>query len=71
MKTLQQFLTSCKNEAPFRPVRSDTITQADLEALEKLNISMTGEGVEMPSSIAGVQKSKVDIASLEAKANGE
>lgn len=64
---MQQFLTSrAGSPAPFRPVRSNTLTDEDLQALEKLtnNVHITEKAT---SAIEGVKQQKVDIEKLESQ----
>lgn len=57
MNRKNQFLTSrAGSPAPFRPIRSNTLTDEDLEALETL---------------AGSSKPKVDLASLTKQAESQ
>lgn len=62
-----QFLTSrAGSPAPFRPVRSNTLTDEDLQAIEQLSVNVRNiDEEEKKKAAQGVQQQKVDIEKLE------
>ena len=66
-----QFLTSrASTPALFRPIRMDTLTEADIEALEKLNgsaIQSNGLSVNSATPAYVIRPRKVDLELLESQ----
>lgn len=65
---MTQFLTSrAGSPAPFRPVRSNTLTDEDLQAIEQLSASIRNldEEQEKKNAAKGVQQQKADLEKLE------
>jgi hypothetical protein len=66
-----QFLTSrTSTPVPFRPIRLDTLTEADLEALEKLTgsaLQSDGLAVNSAKIAYGVKQQKVNLELLESQ----
>jgi 2-isopropylmalate synthase len=67
-----QFLTSrAGSPAPFRPQRSNTLTDEDLQALEQLGSSNVAAIEAAKLTTNGSAKPKVDLDALTAKANSQ
>jgi hypothetical protein len=66
-----QFLTSrTSTPLPFRPIRLDALTEADLEALEKLNgspLQSNTLAVDSAKIAYGIKQQKVDLELLESQ----
>jgi 2-isopropylmalate synthase len=65
---MTQFLTSrAGSPAPFRPVRSNTLTDEDLQAIEQLSASIRNldEEQEKKNAAEVVQQQKADLEKLE------
>ncbi|KKA24149.1 2-isopropylmalate synthase [Rasamsonia emersonii CBS 393.64] len=70
LSAASSFLTSrAGSPAPFRPVRSNTLTDEDLQALEKLTNNIHINEKDTSSAIEGVKQQKVDIEKLESQIN--
>ncbi|WEW54840.1 2-isopropylmalate synthase (Alpha-isopropylmalate synthase) (Alpha-IPM synthetase) [Emydomyces testavorans] len=68
LSAASSFLSS-RASTPFRPVRSKTLTQTEIEALEKLNGSMMDMKDFAHGVVDAIKQQKVDIDALEAAAN--
>lgn len=66
-----QFLTSrAGSPAPFRPIRSNTLTDEDLQALETLTGS-SDLATNLAKAANGSSKSQVDIDALTRQAESQ
>ncbi|PCG95212.1 Pyruvate carboxyltransferase [Penicillium occitanis (nom. inval.)] len=70
LSAASSFLTSrAGSPAPFRPVRSNTLTDEDLQAIEQLSASIRNldDEQEKKNAAEGVQQQKADIEKLKKK----
>lgn len=71
-RLLVQFLTSrAGSPAPFRPQRSNTLTDEDLQALEQLGSSNAAAITASKLTTNDSAKPKVDLDALTAQANSQ
>ncbi|KAI1965335.1 2-isopropylmalate synthase (Alpha-isopropylmalate synthase) (Alpha-IPM synthetase) [Ophidiomyces ophidiicola] len=67
LSAASSFLSS-RAPSPFRPIRSKTLTQAEIKALEDLNGSLLDPNDLAQGIVSAIKKQKVDVNVLEAAA---